>query len=166
MADKIKHDKAVYYSDYVERWDFFDDEKYRKHIQEGRDLGQCMLNAFYDAFEAGHEKMVLVGSDIPDISKSIIEEAFKKLDDADVVVGPAEDGGYYLLGLKDAHASLFEGKTYSHDKVLEELLEEAEDAELKVARLKTLFDIDNKEDMVKAGIQIVYEDEEDDPDAL
>ncbi len=161
VADKVKTSKAVYYSEYVELYDFFHDEKYSKHIQEGNDLGQRMLNAFYDAFEGEYDKMVLIGSDTPDISKKIIDEAFQKLDDHDAVVGPAEDGGYYLIGLKQAYPQLFEGKEYSHDKVLEELLEEAEELELKVAQLKTLFDVDTKADMKKAGIEIVYEDDAD-----
>lgn len=162
VTDKVKDtDRVVYYSQYVELWDFFNDEKYQKSLQEGKDLGQKMLNAFYDAFENGYLKAVLIGSDTPDLSKKIIMEAFKQLDDHDVVVGPAEDGGYYLIGMKDAHKELFEDKTYSHDKVLEELLEAAEDKGLKVAQLETLFDLDTKADMKKAGIEIVTEEEDD-----
>lgn len=162
VTDKVKDtDRVVYYSQYVELWDFFNDEKYQKSLQEGKDLGQKMLNAFYDAFENGYLKAVLIGSDTPDLSKKIIMEAFKQLDDHDVVVGPAEDGGYYLIGMKDAHKELFEDRTYSHDKVLEELLEAAEDKDLKVAQLETLFDLDTKADMKKAGVEIVTEEEDD-----
>ncbi len=162
VSDKVKTEKAIYYSEYVERWDFFNDEKYQKHLQQGNDLGQKMLNAFYDAFENDYDKMVLVGSDIPDISKKIIEEAFKKLDDHDVVVGPAEDGGYYLIGMKNAYARLFEDKTYGHDQVCSELLESIEESGLKYGTVATLLDVDTEEDMKKAGIEIVYEDEDDD----
>jgi hypothetical protein len=165
VTDKIKTDKAVYYSEYVELWDFFNDEKYTKHVQQGNELGQRMLNAFYDAFEEEYDKMVLIGSDIPDISKKIIEEAFEKLDDHDLVVGPAEDGGYYLIGAKHAVPSLFEGKEYGHDKVLEELLAEADNIGMKTAKVQTLFDLDTKADMKKAGIQIVYEDDPENDEA-
>jgi rSAM/selenodomain-associated transferase 1 len=161
ITDKVKDtDRAVYYSEYVELWDFFDDEKYQKSLQEGKDLGQKMLNAFYDAFENGYLKAVLIGSDIPDISKKVIMEAYEKLDKYDVVVGPAEDGGYYLIGMKDAHKELFDDMIYGHDKVLEDLLEAAEDKNLTVGRLKTLFDLDTKADMKKAGIEIVLEEED------
>jgi hypothetical protein len=165
ISDKVKDvDKAVYYSLYVEMWDFFNDEKYQKSIQQGNDLGQRMLNAFYDAFEEGYEKVVLIGSDTPDISKKLIVEAYAKLDDSDVVVGPAEDGGYYLIGMKDAHKELFEGMTYSHADVYQELIEAAEDMSLKVSTIQTLFDIDTVDDMKKAGIEIVDgEHEEEDP---
>lgn len=162
ITDKVKDvDKVVYYSQYVELWDFFSDEKYQKKIQEGNDLGQRMLNAFYDSFEDGYSKAVLIGSDIPDISKAVITEAFAKLDDHDVVIGPAEDGGYYLIGMKDAHKELFEDLEYGHNKVYHELVEAAENKGLKIATVKTLFDLDTKADMKKAGIEIVVEDEED-----
>jgi rSAM/selenodomain-associated transferase 1 len=162
ITDKIKDiDKAVYYSQYVELWDFFNDDRYHKSIQEGNDLGQRMLNAFYDSFENGYQKAVLIGSDIPDISKKVIMDAFDKLDDHDLVVGPAEDGGYYLLGMKDAHRELFDGMTYSHAEVYEQLIEAAENKQLKVATVKMLFDLDTKEDMKKAGIEIVVEEEGD-----
>ncbi len=164
VTDKLKTEKAVYYSDYVEKWDFFDDEKYEKRIQEGKDLGQCMLNAFYDAVEAEYDKVILIGSDIPEISKKIIQEAFTKLDESDVVVGPAEDGGYYLIGMKDAHESLFTDKTYSHDKVYDELISEIENAGLKFTAVTKLLDLDTKEDMQKAGIQIIYEEDEEEED--
>ncbi|MFZ9046415.1 MAG: TIGR04282 family arsenosugar biosynthesis glycosyltransferase [Cyclobacteriaceae bacterium] len=162
ITDKIKGiDRVIYYSEYVELWDFFDDKKYQKSLQEGKDLGQKMLNAFYDAFENGYQKAVLIGSDVPDISKKVIMDAYEKLDKYDVVVGPAEDGGYYLIGMKDAHKELFEDFAYSHNQVLEELLDAAEDKNLAVGEVKTLFDLDTKADMKKAGIEIVLEEEDD-----
>lgn len=164
VTDKVTVDKAVYYSEYVELYDFFNDETYQKHIQQGDDLGQRMLNAFFDSIEDGYEKVVLIGSDIPDISKKIIDDAFAKLEDHDVVVGPAEDGGFYLIGMKNAHKALFEDKTYSHPKVYEELIETIEDVGMSYATTKTLFDLDTKGDMKKAGIQIVYEDNDEDSD--
>ncbi|MDH5608639.1 MAG: TIGR04282 family arsenosugar biosynthesis glycosyltransferase [Cyclobacteriaceae bacterium] len=163
VAQSVKDvDKAVYYSEYVEMWDFFDGDHFQKHLQEGNDLGQRMLNALYDAFENGYEKVVLMGSDIPDISKKILQEAFQQLDNKDVVIGPAEDGGYYLIGMKDAHAPLFEGKTYSHGNVLAEVREAIDEEGLEWSELKMLFDLDTKEDMDRAGIKIVYEEEDED----
>jgi len=159
VVDKVSSEKSVYYSEYVELYDAFNDEKYVKHIQAGHDLGQRMLNAFYDTFEGGYKKAVLIGTDIPNISKKIIEDAFEKLDQFDVVIGPAEDGGYYLIGMKQDFPSLFEGMEYSHPNVFEELIDAIEEAGLKYTTVQTLFDLDTKEDMKKAGIQIVYEDE-------
>ena len=160
-TDFVKVDKCVYYSEYVELEDQFDDEKYNKHIQEGKELGQRMQNAFYDAFEAGYDKMILIGSDVPDISSEIIEAGFKQLDKNDIVIGPSEDGGFYLIGMKIAHENLLSHQNYGHDEVLENLLEEVESRDLSVARLKELIDIDTQEDMKKACIEIVFEEDED-----
>jgi rSAM/selenodomain-associated transferase 1 len=160
-TDKLKMDRAIYYSEYVELYDFFDDTKYQKHIQEGRDLGQRMLNAISDGIENDYEKVVLIGTDVPELTPKIVNQAFDILDKQDIVVGPANDGGYYLIGMKDAHNILFEGKEYSHDKVKEELIDEAEDADLSIGLLSTLTDIDTKADMKEVGIEIVYEDEDD-----
>ena len=160
-TDFVKVDKCVYYSEYVELEDQFDDEKYNKHIKEGKELGQRLQNAFYDAFEAGYDKMILIGSDVPDISSEIIEAGFKQLYKNDIVIGPSEDGGFYLIGMKIAHENLLSHQNYGHDEVLENLLEEVESRDLSVARLKELIDIDTQEDMKKAGIEIVFEEDED-----
>lgn len=167
VVDRVKHaDKAVYYSEYVEKYDFWDDEKYQKHIQQGNDLGQRMLNAFYDALEQDYEKIILVGTDCFQITAEIIQQGFDKLDSNDFVVGPADDGGYYLIGMKKLLASLFEGKTYGHKNVYTELIEDIEDADLSYAELPRLVDIDVPEDLKKSGIEIVFEDpdEEDELD--
>ena len=89
VTDVLKIDKCVYYSEYIESHDQFDDAKYQKHIQEGKDLGQRMQNCFYDAFELGFDKMILIGSDTPDITDKIISQGFAALDKHDVVIGPA-----------------------------------------------------------------------------
>lgn len=161
VTDKLKMDRAIYYSEYVELYDFFDDEVYSKHIQEGDDLGQRMLNAFFDGIEDGYEKVVLVGSDVPGLSQKIIQDAFVQLDDHDVVIGPAEDGGYYLIGMKNAHKQLFEGMEYSNPNVFQELVSAVESSGMKYATTETLIDLDTKEDMKKAGIEIVYEEGDD-----
>ncbi|MBV6644463.1 MAG: TIGR04282 family arsenosugar biosynthesis glycosyltransferase [Cyclobacteriaceae bacterium] len=161
VADKVKVDKAVYYSQYVEMYDFWNDEVYKKHVQEGKDLGQKMLNALYDGFELEYEKILLIGSDSFEIDKKIIDDAFGMLDEKDFVFGPAHDGGYYLIGMKNVLPALFEGKTYSTSDVLQDAIEEVEDAGLSYGLLPNLHDIDTKEDLKKSGIEIVFEDPDD-----
>ena len=101
--------KAVEGGDYEIRIDFYPPDKeaeVKAWLGEGRvyfpqagaDLGQRMENAFRSAFSDGAEYVVLTGSDIPDLSGKIIEEAFSKLYDNGAVIGPAKDGGYYLIG--------------------------------------------------------------------
>ena len=79
----------------------------------------------------------------------------------DIVIGPAQDGGFYLIGMKEPHENLLNKQTYGHDEVLSELLDEIEDRDLSVIKLPTLIDIDVKDDLKKAGIEIVFEEEDD-----
>ena len=160
-TNNLKIDKCVYYSEYIESNDQFDDAKYQKHIQEGKDLGQRMQNCFYDAFELNFDKIILIGSDTPDITDQIISQGFAELDKHDIIIGPAHDGGFYLIGMKEPHENLLNKRTYGHEQVLNELLNEIENRNLSVFKLPTLIDIDVKDDLKKAGIEIVFEDEDD-----
>ncbi len=160
-TNTLKIDKCVYYSEYIESNDQFDDAKYQKHIQEGKDLGQRMQNCFYDAFELNFDKIILIGSDTPDITDQIISQGFAELDKHDIIIGPAQDGGFYLIGMKEPHENLLNKRTYGHEQVLNELLKEIENRNLSVFKLPTLIDIDVKDDLKKAGIEIVFEDEDD-----
>ena len=158
IADKITTDKTIYYSEYVEIEDIWDTEKYSLKVQKGNDLGEKMLNAFDEAFDS-YNKVVIIGSDCFELTPEIIADAFKSLEDFDVVVGPATDGGYYLLGMKEHLPQLFQDKEYSTDKVLQELLSEAEELTLSVHKLEELNDIDTLQDLKDAGVQ--WETEED-----
>ena len=159
--DTLRVDKCVYYSEYIESNDQFDDTKYQKHIQEGKDLGQRMQNCFYDAFESNFDKIILIGSDTPDITDQIISQGFEELDKHDIIIGPSQDGGFYLIGMKEPHENLLDKRRYGHKEVLNELLDEIENRNLSVFKLPTLIDIDVKDDLKKAGIEIVFEDEDD-----
>ncbi|MEP5611520.1 MAG: TIGR04282 family arsenosugar biosynthesis glycosyltransferase [Cyclobacteriaceae bacterium] len=159
VADKITTDKTIYYSEYVEIEDIWDTEKYSLKVQKGNDLGEKMLNAFDEAFDS-YNKVVLIGSDCFDLTPETIANAFKSLEDFDVVVGPASDGGYYLLGMKEHLPQLFQGKEYSTDKVLQELLAEAEELELSVHQLEELNDIDTLQDLKDAGVEWETEGEQ------
>ncbi|MDQ3291583.1 MAG: TIGR04282 family arsenosugar biosynthesis glycosyltransferase, partial [Bacteroidota bacterium] len=113
--------KAVYYSDFVQE-DFWSPPFYENYVQAGQDLGERMQNAFEKAFEAGYEQVCIIGSDCYELTEEIILQAFDKLDRNDVVIGPAQDGGYYLLGMKALHESFFMGKSWSTDSVLPDTL--------------------------------------------
>ncbi len=159
VVEKITTDKTVYYSEYVEIEDIWDTEKYSLKVQKGDNLGEKMMNAFDEAFDS-YNKVVIIGSDCFDITPKIIASAFESLEDNDLVVGPAKDGGYYLLGMKEYLPQLFQGKTYSTDKVLGELLEEAKGLELTIHQLEELYDIDTMQDLKDAGIELQIEEED------
>ena len=108
------------------------------------DLGARMSNAFSNDLKKS-SKVVLIGSDCPLMKTSIIEAAFEALDQNDLVLGPAEDGGYYLIGMKQEH-ELFLAMPWSSETVLEETLSRAQKLHLKVSQLEMLRDLDTIDD--------------------
>lgn len=110
------------------------------------DLGQRMYQAFNHAFAAQAGKVVMIGADCPEITPDDVQHAFDELDRHDLVLGPAQDGGYWLIGLKQLHRELFSGVRWSTNRVLTETLERAWQLDLRVAFLRLLSDIDTKSD--------------------
>ncbi|WP_424962060.1 TIGR04282 family arsenosugar biosynthesis glycosyltransferase [Ekhidna sp.] len=167
ITKKLEIDKAVYYSEYVEIEDIWDNGDFKLTSQKGFTLGEKMSNAFDEAFDS-YNKVIIIGSDCYDLSSKHIKLALEMLEENDVVVGPAKDGGYYLLGMSEFFPQLFQDKEYSNNKVLEELLEEAEELELSVYKLPMLSDVDTLEDLketnidwTKLGADAEVDDEED-----
>ncbi|RTQ52393.1 glycosyltransferase [Hymenobacter gummosus] len=110
------------------------------------DLGQRIAHAFDAAFASGARRVVIIGTDCPGLSTAILEAAFRALHEHDVVLGPAADGGYYLLGLQQPQPTLFAGLQWSTDSVLRDTLALAARQGLTVAQLPTLRDVDTAED--------------------
>ena len=104
-----------------------------------------MQNAFKNGFENGYQKIIIVGSDLYDLSPKIINQAFKELDNSDAVIGPAQDGGYYLLGMKTPHSSVFKIKNWGTETVYKQTISKLKHQSVYV--LETLNDIDNIEDL-------------------
>ena len=116
------------------------------HLQAAGDLGQKMLHGFASALDAGADQAVLIGSDCPVMTAEYIRQACAALRASDLVLGPAEDGGYVLIGCKQVHAELFANIPWGSDRVLARTLEQAEQLELSVTLLATLWDVDRPED--------------------
>lgn len=138
-------DKVVYYSEKIIKNDIWNCNSFRKEVQFGEDLGAKMKNSFYDAFENNYRKVVLIGSDIYDLESYHINEAFKKLDTNDVVMGPALDGGYYLIGLKKMHPKIFDNKKWGSSTVRKDTLKNLEKVDVHL--LPILNDVDVIEDI-------------------
>lgn len=111
------------------------------------DLGARMKDAFLRAFKDGAERVVIVGSDLPEVSASLLRRAFEQLDAHPAVVGPARDGGYYLLGLRGMIEGIFEGIEWSTSSVLRETLERLRGAGVEPATLEVLADVDTVDDL-------------------
>lgn len=142
----------LYFSEPPHDTSFWEGRNFIFRSQSGKDLGERMKAAFEEVFSqagSGHghlTKTLIVGSDCPQLTSEIIGEAFLKLDESDIVVGPAEDGGYYLLGMKKMHSSLFSDVPWSTENVLRETLDKASMAGLSVAFTPLLFDVDTESD--------------------
>ena len=120
-----------------------------KLVQVGQNLGERMKNAFAENFESGMEKVVLIGTDCPSLEGIHLAQAFKALDQSDLVLGPARDGGYYMIGMKRRTDFLFEGITWSTELVLSQTLALAAEQGLQTSLLPVLEDIDTLEDWVR-----------------
>jgi rSAM/selenodomain-associated transferase 1 len=117
-----------------------------RHQSEG-ELGTRLADAFARAFARGAQRVAIVGSDVPGLSRPTIVSAFAALDRADVVLGPATDGGYYLVALREAHPELFRGVSWSTASVLAQTLELAARGGLSAATLAPLRDVDTLDDL-------------------
>ena len=149
-AEKLPFRRYAFFSD--ENWTprEWPEETYQRRIQIGEDIGIRMHNAFAEVLSE-NRRAILVGSDIPGLTTTIIKTAFKELKEKDLVLGPARDGGYYLIGLKAPCAGLFEGISWSTKKVLEQTLQKAKQLGLSYALLPTLSDVDYEEDWLEHG---------------
>ncbi|MCB0746683.1 MAG: TIGR04282 family arsenosugar biosynthesis glycosyltransferase [Ignavibacteriae bacterium] len=117
--------------------------------QNGKDLGEKMLNAFEQVKSKGFEKILIIGSDVPDISKDLITNSLNELNKTDVVISPSDDGGYSLLGLKEINSFLFQNIEWSTQKVLNQTIDAIKQNKLSLTKLKTLNDIDTKEELIE-----------------
>lgn len=144
-TEALDVDKRIYFSNAVVETKWTNDFK---TVQNGKNLGERMLNAFKDAFESGYKRIVLIGSDLPDINSTHIMNGLKALETNDVVFGPAEDGGYYLVGMSKLEASIFINKPWSQPSLFNETLQELQNNQTSVGILDTLNDIDTYEDLI------------------
>ncbi len=117
--------------------------------QRGADLGQRMKYVFEDVMRLGVESIVVVGSDLPDLPSRLLRDAFGALRGQQdrVVLGPATDGGYYLIGMNRLHAALFEQIDWSTDRVLAQTLDAAKAQRLPIVMLEPWADVDSAMDL-------------------
>ncbi len=147
ITQVLKQDKVVYYTPDIVHHDLWNESGYLKALQSDGDLGKRMLQGFEERFEAGHQKVCIIGSDCYQLTSEIIEKAFAALIQHDVVIGPSTDGGYYLLGMKKLHVALFQNKSWSTSSVTEETVEVIKKEGLSCFLLPELTDVDEEKDL-------------------
>lgn len=147
ISADLSMDKVVFYSDHIETNDLWPEGVFQKALQQGSDLGARMEHAFRDGFTKGYNHICIVGTDCYELTGEIIDEAFRALKSADAVIGPAQDGGYYLLGMNKLLNTVFHNKKWSTQTVFSDTVEDFDSIGLRYQRLILLRDIDTEDDL-------------------
>ncbi len=145
ITKEVNAIKEVLYSEEIWEDDIWESAHYHKKLQRGKDLGKRMSKAFNDGFEAGYSNIIIIGSDMYDLSTADLNLAFKELEKKPFVIGPAEDGGYYLLGMSKMNTKLFKNKAWGTETVLNDTLNDLSNEDVKL--LKPKNDVDHYEDI-------------------
>ncbi len=122
-------------------------EEFIYKFQFGKDLGMRMQNAFGEVFQMGYKEVVIIGTDIPELNIEIINNSFNLLNKFDSVIGPSQDGGYYLLGIKQNQPEIFDGVNWSTGQVLNETIQRLNSQNFSFYLLEKLIDVDTAEDL-------------------
>ncbi|MBN7816700.1 TIGR04282 family arsenosugar biosynthesis glycosyltransferase [Algoriphagus pacificus] len=148
-VQQVPYKKLLYFSEFLEKSTEWENEFYSHKLQIAGNLGVKMANAFQTEFENGFNQLVIIGTDCPEINPEIIEEAFEKLTKVDVVLGPATDGGYYLLGMNQFISGLFKDIPWSSEVVLAATKNFLVSNGITFDMLPLLSDVDYQEDWEK-----------------
>ena len=154
ITRKLSFRKFVYYADEVSDYDLWSVPGYTKRQQRGKDLGEKKSNSFKDLYDQGFKRIIIIGSDCLQLQTKTLEEAVSLLDSNAAVLGPARDGGYYLLGLNKLYPDLFVNKPWSTDQVFAKTIDNFINQGISYALLEELSDIDDATDLEESGISI------------
>ena len=147
ISNQLKIDKYLFYDKVTANKMPWGDDIYQTAYQIESDLGGRMQNAFEQLFLKGYERLVIIGSDCYELTQEVIEQAFELLNISDAVVGPAKDGGYYLLGLRKMIPQLFADVAWSTDEVFSATVKTLENLNLTYSITPILSDIDTIDDL-------------------
>jgi len=150
ITQNIPFDKIVFYADSIDLMDIWPNATYLKALQEGEDLGERMRNAFVAGFETGYSSIAIIGTDCFELTETVILHAFDALQTVDAVIGPARDGGYYLLGMNKPYSHVFTNKRWSTETVFNETIHDFESIGLQYMKLQELTDVDTEDDLPDA----------------
>lgn len=148
ISKDVSADKFIFFSDYIEHLPFTNKNTYQYYIQNGNTLGDRIHNAFEVIFSLSYKKAVIIGTDCPGLNSEIINTAFTILAKTDVSIGPAVDGGYYLLGMRQLNSSVFKNIAWSSSSVCVDTIARCKESKLAYQLLSPLHDVDEEKDMV------------------
>lgn len=131
-------------------------DDFAQAIQSGGSLGERLASLFYTSFRRGVSRVVVLGSDSPTLPMDVVHDAFDHLENGKVIVGPAEDGGYYLIGSSEWIPEMFQSIDWGSSRVLEQTVESLTAKNLDVDRLVSWYDVDRPEDLEKLREEIAY----------
>ncbi len=146
VVSELRVDKFIYFSDFIPDGASELFPTYGFAVQRDGDLGERMAGAFSDLFVKGYRHVAIIGTDCPELHPSDLRDAYLALNDHDLVVGPARDGGYYLLGMNRPQSRLFQGIPWSTSEVLPMTLDRANADSLDYEFLQIHADVDTWED--------------------
>ena len=146
-CEEVESSRYLFYHPEIDLNDSFSNVLFTKRKQAVGDLGAKMKDAFQSVLAESNDPTIIIGTDCYDLDASQIEKAFQELDKNDLVIGPANDGGYYLLGIKQYEASLFEEINWRTSTVFDETTQKAKDASLSISVLEELIDLDTFDDL-------------------
>ena len=148
----LAQDKIIYYTPHIVTDDAWEGDHFQKAIQPDGDLGSRMLHAFEQGFAQGYTRICIIGTDCFDLATEHLQQAFQALRDNNVVLGPSQDGGYYLLGMDQPYAELFNNKTWSTESVADETRADVQAHTLSLYELPILNDIDTIHDLKQSAL--------------
>lgn len=143
----IPIDRVVYYSEYIDYEDNWLSQDFQKRLQHGDDLGEKMKQAFEESFKSGYESVCIIGTDCLELTENILFEAFQSLEHSDTVIGPAADGGYYLLGMNRFIPQVFDHKNWSTNTVCTDTIDDLKKLQVSYQLLPSLHDVDTASDL-------------------
>lgn len=147
ISKDLQIDKIVFYNDFINHLDLWENEIYEKCLQDGIDLGERMRKAFEQVCEAGHKKVVVIGSNCYELTSKILVNAYGVLSRKDAMIGPATDGGYYLFGMRYLIPQIFDEKNWSSHTVFSETIRQLGNIHISFDLMKTLRDVDRESDL-------------------
>lgn len=133
--------KEVWFSEGIDEDQLWDPSVYSKELQQGKDLGARMQHAFETGFGQGFRNIIIIGSDLYDLETTDLENAFSILKNKEYVIGPASDGGYYLLGMRSPESKIFQNKQWGTSTVLRETLNDLKGKNIALTDLRNDVDL-------------------------